>query len=70
MANAKEFIDENIKSYPVVVFSKSYCPYCKMAKEALSGQGIEYHVVEIENMDNCSAIQDVLLEMTGGRTVW
>lgn len=30
---ALKFITDAIASDKVVIFSKSYCPYCKMAKE-------------------------------------
>lgn len=32
-AMAKSFVSETIASDKVVIFSKSYCPYCTMAKE-------------------------------------
>ena len=69
IAAAKEFIENELSKHKVVVFSKSYCPYCKMAKNALSEIGTDYHVVEIEDRDDCAAIQDALHRMTGGRTV-
>ncbi|XP_071845450.1 glutaredoxin-1-like [Apostichopus japonicus] len=66
----KQFVDAQIKNNKVVVFSKSYCPYCKMAKSALSDAGLkEYTLIEIENRDDCSDIQDYLLSLTGGRSV-
>jgi hypothetical protein len=30
---AQQFIKDNIAKQRVVIFSKSYCPYCTMAKE-------------------------------------
>ncbi len=33
---AKEFVDATLLANKVVVFSKSYCPYCSKAKSALS----------------------------------
>ncbi|KAG8258950.1 Glutaredoxin-2, mitochondrial, variant 2 [Homalodisca vitripennis] len=30
---AAEFVKATISSDTVVIFSKTYCPYCKMAKE-------------------------------------
>lgn len=33
MPSAQEFVDQMVASDVVVIFSKSYCPYCKMAKE-------------------------------------
>ena len=32
---AKAIVDEAIAANPVMVFSKSYCPYCSKAKRAL-----------------------------------
>ncbi|PIK39638.1 putative glutaredoxin-1 [Apostichopus japonicus] len=49
----KQFVDAQIKNNKVVVFSKSYCPYCTMAKSALSDAGLkEYTLIEIENRDD------------------
>jgi len=67
--SAKEFVDAAIVDNKVMVFSKSYCPYCKMAKEALNQTGCKYLAIEIENRDDCDAIQDYLLELTKGRSV-
>ena len=30
--SVKQWVDDSIKSKPVVVFSKTYCPFCDMAK--------------------------------------
>jgi transposase-like protein len=30
---AQQFVEDNIAKQLVVIFSKSYCPYCTMAKE-------------------------------------
>lgn len=44
---AKAFVDEEIKK-PAVVFSKSYCPFCKMAKSVLNEVGAKYAVHELD----------------------
>ena len=31
-------VDDLIQENKVMVFSKTYCPYCKMAKDALKGK--------------------------------
>lgn len=70
-SEAKKLIEAAIKENKVAVFSKAYCPYCTMAKEALDqvcGKG-GYFLLEIENLPNCNALQDVLKEMTGARSV-
>lgn len=65
-----DFVEKLIAENKVVVFSKTYCPYCSMAKEALRSTGLkDFKIVEIENRADCSAIQDYLLSKTGSRTV-
>ena len=68
---AKEFINAKIGNNKIVVFSKTYCPHCKRAKQTLDKVGAsgKYLVIELDNRDDGSAIQDVLQEMTGARTV-
>lgn len=46
---AKELVDKAIADNKVAVFSKSYCPYCKMAKSALNETGTKYYLLEIED---------------------
>jgi len=72
MADIKNLVDSKIAAKKVMVFSKSYCPYCTMAKKALEKYvvpGEEYEVMEIENLDKCQEIQDYLLSLTGARSV-
>ncbi|KAF2647230.1 glutaredoxin, partial [Lophiostoma macrostomum CBS 122681] len=58
-------IDEN----PVAVFSKSYCPYCRAAKQLLSDSGAKFYAIELDQVDDGSAIQESLADITGQRTV-
>jgi len=46
---AAAFCDSAISANQVVVFSKTYCPYCTKAKKALDSIGAKYTVIEIEN---------------------
>ncbi|KAJ8305012.1 hypothetical protein KUTeg_018595 [Tegillarca granosa] len=72
MADVKNLIDAKIAGKKVMVFSKTYCPFCTKAKKALANYnltGDEYEIMEIENDPNCQAIQDYLLDITGGRSV-
>ena len=65
-------IDALIKQFPVFVVSKSYCPFCHMAKDVLNKYKIpqdKMKIVEIENDPDCGEIQDHMLKITGGRTV-
>jgi glutaredoxin 3 len=84
----QSIIDEN----PVAVFSKSYCPYCRAAKQLLSDSGAKFFAIELDQvgmytiqgdgwfvrlwwwltavvLDDGSAIQSTLGEMTGQTTV-
>ncbi|WP_411018623.1 glutaredoxin, partial [Salmonella sp. s29873] len=58
-----------VASKPLVVFSKTYCPYCTKAKTALKAVGAKYELVELDKMNNGSAIQDALQQITGQRSV-
>lgn len=59
-----------ISQNKVVVYSKTYCPYCRMAKEALADAGLKnYLLIELDNRDDGDSYQNALSEITGGRTV-
>lgn len=51
------------------MFSKSYCPYCKQTKETLSQFIKEYYLIELDQEDNGSEIQNYLREKTGQSSV-
>lgn len=55
----------------VVIFSKSYCPFCTKTKNLFTGMDIPNSVAihELDVIENGKQIQDELLEMTGQRTV-
>jgi len=71
MADSKEneYIQKMIKENPVMMFSKTTCSYCKMAKEVLDGIGVSYVVEEIDSRKDCDQLQDVFKQLTGARTV-
>jgi glutaredoxin 3 len=62
---AQSIIDEN----KVVVFSKSYCPYCKSTKSLLTSLDAPFYVLELDQVDDGAAIQDALEEITNQRSV-
>ncbi|KAG8159122.1 hypothetical protein KVR01_010783 [Diaporthe batatas] len=62
---AQSLIDENA----VMVFSKSYCPYCRASKKTLQSAGAQFKVYELNEESDGSAIQDALEELYGQRTV-
>lgn len=53
----------------VMIFSKTYCPYCMKAKEAFKEKGIAFGVMELDKESNGAEVQKELEKMTGQRTV-
>ncbi|XP_045476192.1 glutaredoxin-C4-like [Harmonia axyridis] len=68
-ADKAKAVKDIIDSDKVVIFSKSYCPYCKMAKEVFDGLQKTYTAVELDNRDDGDEIQTILGQITGARTV-
>merc|ERR1711976_1057609 len=70
--NMKDFINGEISANTVVVFSKTYCPYCMATKKLFSNpefSGINVVTHELDKRPDGSAIQATLLDMSGQRTV-
>ena len=53
----------------VVIFSKSWCPYCTEAKNLLKSLNIPFNVYELDQMNYVPAIQAILDDLTGMWTV-
>ncbi|GIL78301.1 hypothetical protein Vretifemale_7742, partial [Volvox reticuliferus] len=70
-AEALQEIDSAITANKVMVYSKSYCPYCVKAKNALNKfiTPNQYTVVELDQRADTDVMQDALLQITGGRSV-
>ncbi|XP_076036990.1 uncharacterized protein LOC143022581 isoform X3 [Oratosquilla oratoria] len=64
-----DLVRQKIKENCVMIFSKSYCPYCKIAKKTFNDMGVSYEVIELDKDPNGTSMQDVLDIMTGARTV-
>ncbi|EPZ36542.1 glutaredoxin type 1 [Rozella allomycis CSF55] len=64
-ALVKKLIAEN----NVMIFSKSYCPYCKKAKKLFENINVSYFALELDQESNGSEIQNELAKMTGQTTV-
>mmetsp|Transcript_45295 Transcript_45295/g.107631 ORF Transcript_45295/g.107631 Transcript_45295/m.107631 type:complete len:183 (+) Transcript_45295:20-568(+) len=67
--NLEEMVQSQISSNKVMVFSKSSCPFCLKAKKVLDATGVKYEVVELDTRADGSEIQDIMLGITGGRSV-
>nr|XP_054754143.1 uncharacterized protein LOC129260123 [Lytechinus pictus] len=69
-SSVKCLVQGLIKSHRIMLFSKSYCPFCLMAKSVLQEAGAtKVKVLEIEERTDEQDIQDVLQDLTGVRTV-
>mmetsp|Transcript_26947 Transcript_26947/g.30830 ORF Transcript_26947/g.30830 Transcript_26947/m.30830 type:complete len:134 (-) Transcript_26947:179-580(-) len=66
-----ESIVQETSRYQVVLYSKTYCPYCTNAKSLFKTNfpNATTKVVELDKLSNGSDIQSILKEMTGQRTV-
>jgi glutaredoxin 3 len=53
----------------VVIFSKTYCGFCAAVKRLFERLGIRYRALELDILPLGSAMQRILYEMTGQRTV-
>ncbi|ORZ22497.1 glutaredoxin-1 [Absidia repens] len=69
MDNIEQYVDNLIANNKIVVFSKSYCPYCKSTKELFKQLGEDIVVIELDQIKQGADIQDYLLKKTGQRTV-
>jgi glutaredoxin 3 len=67
--SVKQFVESAIASNQVIIFSKTYCSYCRHAKSVLQSKKIPFQAIELDNRPDGSDIQDYLEEKTGQRTV-
>ena len=54
---------------PVVIFSKTYCPYCSEAKSLFQSLGVAADIYELDVISGGSSIQSTLQGISGMRTV-
>ncbi|KAF1322694.1 Glutaredoxin, partial [Globisporangium splendens] len=69
MVSAQEVVEAKIAATPVVVYSKSYCPYCSKTKALLNELGASFEVVELDQINDGDDQQSALEAITGQRTV-
>ena len=64
-------IQDTIQNNDVVIYSKTYCPYCTSVKTMFKNHfsTVKTHVVELDTLPNGSGIQAALQLLTGQRTV-
>jgi len=67
--NAGVVVDKFIRENNVIIFSKSYCPFCNNVKAIFDSLNVEYEAYELDLEENGPAIQESLLAKTGQKTV-
>mmetsp|Transcript_14207 Transcript_14207/g.30002 ORF Transcript_14207/g.30002 Transcript_14207/m.30002 type:complete len:114 (-) Transcript_14207:301-642(-) len=65
----KAFVEATMNSAPLVMFSKTFCPFCKRAKALLGEYTQEMKVYELDGRDDMKECQDALEEIAGKRSV-
>ncbi|KAH6791051.1 Glutaredoxin family protein [Perilla frutescens var. frutescens] len=60
---------EIVSTTPVVVFSKTTCPYCVTVKQLLTELGTSFKAIELNVEGDGGDLQSALAEWTGQRTV-
>ena len=67
--STKSIINSYLDNTPVVIFSKSKCPYCYRSKTLFKKMGVSFIALELDKMKNGKDIQTTLYQMTNQRTV-
>lgn len=68
-AKASQLIQNTIEGNCVVIFSKTTCNFCSMAKRLFRDLGVNYVAVELDRIEDGSHLQQVLSSRTGITTV-
>ncbi|KAI7869751.1 Alg9-like mannosyltransferase family-domain-containing protein [Spinellus fusiger] len=66
----QQWVRYRLQKHPVLIYSKSYCPYCKRAKQILDKYCPQkYHVIELDQREDGRALQTAVAQLTQHRTV-
>ncbi|XP_040263550.1 glutaredoxin 2 [Bufo bufo] len=65
---ALKMVEDTVSQNCVVIYSKTTCPYCKMAKDAFNSINVSYKSIELDEIDG-RQLQEALHQLTGARTV-
>jgi glutaredoxin 3 len=65
----QQLVANQLKQAKIVIFSKTYCPYCIKVKELFKNLQQEYQAIELDTINNGQEIQDYLYTLTKQRTV-
>jgi glutaredoxin len=67
---SQQEVNNIVESNKVVVFAKTYCPFCKKAKTLLESLNVKFVTIELDELGELGkTVQESLKEMTGQSTV-
>jgi len=70
LTEASKEIEQYITSNSIMIFSKSYCPFCNKVKQMFGDKGLSFKSIELDEMGQQGVnIQAALLQKTGQKTV-
>ena len=62
-------ISDLFATHKVVIFSKSFCPYCSKSKSTFQKTGVQVHVVELDKRPDGPGLQEDISKLSGIKTV-
>ena len=62
-------IEANVAANKVMIYSKSYCPFCVQAKDLLTQKGVEFKSIELDQVGGADNVQNAIQAKWGQRTV-
>ncbi|KAK3806624.1 MAG: glutaredoxin [Benniella sp.] len=68
-SSIRSLIRTSITQNPVMIFSKSYCPYCLRVKDLFQDLDLKYTALELDEHDQGTEIQQALKVVSGQSTV-
>ncbi|XP_015512727.2 uncharacterized protein [Neodiprion pinetum] len=65
----RSMVEKLIYNTQVIIFSKTYCPYCETAKNIFDDLDQPYTVLELDKRADGEDIQEIMGTITGGTSV-
>lgn len=69
LADLEQTIQQTVAAEPVVIYSKSWCPYCAQCKALFDDMSQPYTAIELDEREDGEQLQTALLGLTQQRTV-
>jgi len=66
---SRALVEGVIREHRVVIFSKTWCPFCAKVKDVFKSKYIDYHRVELDKHPQGELYQSLLKEITGQSSV-